>query len=157
MQSKPENKPPPLPARFGQQLGIVSTLYSALIARLLEPHGLTYPQFTLLLHLARRGAPQRVSDMAQAVELTQSAVTKAVQKFTALGLVEVMRDGHDGRNKPVQITPQGQAKLTEVQRAFGPAFAELLDGWSLEALERLTADLTRLSATLDAMRGTHRS
>ena len=157
MLNRPENTPSPLPARFGQQLGIVSTLYSALIARLLEPHGLTYPQFTLLLHLARRGGPQRVSDMALAVELTQSAVTKTVQKFATLGLVEVMRDGHDGRNKPVQITPQGLAKLTEVQRAFGPAFAQLLDGWTPEALERLTTDLTRLSTTLESMCGKARS
>jgi DNA-binding MarR family transcriptional regulator len=144
--------PPPLPARFGQQMGIAGQLYAGLIARLLEPHALTWAQFALLLHLARRGGPSRVSEMAAAVELTQSAVTKAVQKFAGLGLVEVGRDSRDARNWPVSITPKGLARLNEVQRAFGPAFAELLDGWSEAELERLIADLARLTARLEAMR-----
>lgn len=143
---------PPLPARFGQQLGIASTLYAGLIARLLEPHGLTSPQFALLVHLARRGKPSRISEMAAAVELTQPAVTKAVQKFVGLGWVEVGRDSRDARNRPVRITPAGQARLGEVQRGFGPAFARLLDGWSEAELERLTADLARLTARLEEMR-----
>lgn len=153
MKRKPESTTPALPKLFGQQLGKVSLRYSGLITRLLEPHELTYPQFTLLLHLAQASGPRRVSDMARAVELTQSAVTKAVQKFATLGLVEISRDGADGRNKPVQITPQGRAHLAAVQRSFGPAFARLLQGWEMQELERLTADLSRLLESLDMMRG----
>ena len=152
MRKQAETAPPPIPARFGQQLGIVSQLYGGLIARLLEPHDLTYPQFMLLLHLARQGAPRRISDMARAVELTQSAVTKAMQKFLNLGWVAFGQDAHDGRNKPVRITAAGQSHLLAVQRSFGPAFAELLDGWDDARLERLIGDLTELSTRLQTMR-----
>ena len=156
MENKPPSVPhpgaPPLPARFGQQLGILGTLYAGLIGRLLAPHGLTAPQFALLVHLARRGGPSRISEMARAVELTQPAVTKAVRKFADLGWVSVARDARDGRNRPVSLTPAGLTRVSEVQRAFGPAFDTLLDGWTEAELERLIADLARLTARLEAMR-----
>lgn len=141
----------PLPARFGQQLGIVTTRYRALIERLLAPHDLTWPQFTLLLHLARRGGPGRISEMAAAVELTQPAVTKVVQKFAAQGLVEVLRDDHDARNRLVRITPAGLARQGAVQRAFAPMFDALLSGWPAADLERLIADLARLTAAIEVL------
>lgn len=143
-----------LPARLGQRLGIVAQLYTGLVTRLLEPHDLTWPQFALLVHLARRGAPARISDMAEGVDLSQPAVTKIVQKFTALGLVEVSRDTSDQRSRPVRITAQGLARLDAVQRSFAPAFDALLDGWEPEALERLTADLSRLSNRMEMLRDT---
>lgn len=143
---------PPLPARFGQQLGIVSTLYRGLIEQLLAPHDLTWPQFTLLLHLARRGGPSRISEIAAAVELTQPAVTKVVRKFAGQGLVEILRDDLDARNRPVRITPEGRARQTAVQQSFGPMFDTLLSGWTKEELEQLIADLTRLTAQLSALR-----
>lgn len=155
MQFKPPNAPPadpPLAARFGQRLGIVSQLYTGFLSRLLEPHDLTWAQFALLLHLGRRGAPARMSDMASAVDLTQPAVTKIVQKFAGLGWVEISRDAADQRNRPVRITPAGQARLIAVQRSFGPAFEALLEGWDADVLERLTADLARLSNRLELLR-----
>lgn len=155
MKVKPPTEPLdalPLPARLGQRLGIVSQLYAGLIARLLEPHGLTWPQFVLLSHLDRRGVPQRVSDMAAAVDLTQPAVTKIVQKFAGLGLAEIRSDPGDQRSRPVEITPAGQARLQAVQRSFAPAFAELMAGWEAEEAERLIVDMARLAARLDAMK-----
>lgn len=143
---------PPLPARFGVQFGIVSHQYSGLMARLLERHGLTYAQFVLLLHLMRRGEPARISDIAQAIDLTQSAVTKIVQKFMGLGWVTTHADSQDQRSRPVQITDQGRAVATAIQQGFGPAFARLLDGWDSDDLLRLLADLQRLSETLGQMK-----
>lgn len=150
--SSPPNSPPPRNpiAALGVQLGITSQLYLALMARLVEPHGLTYPQFALLVHLSRRSEPARISDMALAVELTQPAVTKAVQKFQTLGLVQVTTDRADGRNRLVSLTPEGRARVGAVQRAFAPAFAGMLAGWSPDDIARLTADLARLSRWLQS-------
>lgn len=142
---------PPLPARFGQQLGVVSTLYRGLIERLLAPHDVTWAQFTLLLHLARRGGPSRISEIAVAIELTQPAVTKVVQKFVNQKLVQIQRDDTDARNKPVRITAEGMAHVTAIQRSFGPVFDELLEGWHEADLERLIADLMGLAEKLSAL------
>ncbi len=139
---------PPLPARFGQQLGVVSTLYRGLIERLLAPHDVTYAQFTLLLHLARRGDSSRISEIAAAVALTQPAVSKVVQKFAQLRWIEIGRDDTDARNRPVRITTEGMARLAAMQRSFSPVFGELLEGWQQTDLERLIVDLTRLTEKL---------
>lgn len=148
---------PPLPARFGQQLGIVSTLYRSLIESLLVPHDVTWAQFSLLLHLARRNGASRISEIASAVKLTQPAVTKVVQKFSAQQMVTVRSDQSDGRNRLVEITEEGRSRLVAMQRSFGPAFHELLLDWNEEEIEHLINDLTRLSETLailnEAQRG----
>jgi MarR family transcriptional regulator, transcriptional regulator for hemolysin len=142
---------PPLPARLGQQLGIVSTLYRGLIERLLAPHDVTWAQFTLLLHLARRGGASRISEIAAAIELTQPAVSKVVQKFAQSRWIEIGRDDTDARNRPVRITTEGMARLAAMQRSFGPVFGELLDGWQQADLERLVVDLARLTEKLNAL------
>ena len=142
---------PPLPARLGQQLGVVSTLYRGLIERLLAPHDVTWAQFTLLLHLARREGASRISEIAAAIELTQPAVSKVVQKFAHLRWIDIGRDDTDARNRPVRITTEGLARLAAMQRSFGPVFGELLDGWQQAELERLIADLKRLAEKLNAL------
>lgn len=146
------NLPGPLVAGFGVQLGILSQLYIGLMERLVEPHGLTYPQFALLVHLSRRSEPARVSDMAASVELTQSAVTKAVQKFTRMGFVTVSRDSKDQRNRPVVMTEVGRARVTAIQRSFGPAFSAMLEGWQPDEVARVTGDLARLVRQIDRLR-----
>lgn len=145
---------PPIEALFGQRLGIVTQQYSGLIVRLLEPHDLTWPQFALLVHLSRASGPSRVSDMVRALDLTQSAITKMVQKFANLGLVEVARDLNDARNRPVSITAQGRAHVGAVQRSFGPAFAVLTGGWDPDRLAGLLRDLEELSRRLESLRDT---
>jgi MarR family transcriptional regulator, transcriptional regulator for hemolysin len=139
-------------AAFGQQLGIVAQLYTGLIERLLAPHGLTWPQFTVLVHLARRKGPARISDIARAVELTQPAVTKIAQKFEGAGWVAVLRDPNDQRNRLLALTEPGSAQMREIQQGFGPAFARLASGLTPEDLERITVDLARLAQALDALR-----
>jgi DNA-binding MarR family transcriptional regulator len=138
-------------AAFGQQLGIVSQLYAGLIERLLAPYGLTWPQFTVLVFLARRSAPARISDAAAATGLTQPAVTKMVQKFIGLGWVATGRDAADQRNRPLTLTDQGRASIGAIQQAFGPAFAALTAGFAPADLARLTADLARLTDALNAL------
>ncbi len=151
MEVNPAPAPNPM-AAFGQQLGIVSQLYAGLIERLLAPHGLTWPQFTVLVHLARRSGAARISDIAAATGLTQPAVTKMVQKFAALGWVETGRDSTDQRNRPLALTARGRATVATIQQGFGPAFAALTAGFAPTDLARLTADLARLAAALDALR-----
>ena len=55
---------------------------------LLKPHGLTLGQFSILITSPNKAqGGHRVSDIAAAVEVGQPAVTKAMQKFEAMGLV----------------------------------------------------------------------
>lgn len=137
---------------FGQSMGIASHLYADFIAQLLRPHDLTYSQFTVLLYLARAGRPSRVSDIAQAVALTQSAATKIVQKFQTAGWVNALRDPSDARNRPVVLTAQGGARLGAVQASFGPAFGALLNGIDPAELAGGIAFMQMMIARLDEAR-----
>lgn len=148
----PPTNTAPAQAEIGLRLGIVLQLFSGEMARRLEPHGLTYPQFALLMHLARQPTPQRVSDLVQAVEMTQSAVTKAVQKFQKMGVVAVSRDGMDQRNRPIEATEKGQALLGAVLDDLAPVFDHLLDGWQGAEVERLNSDLARLIRGFEVLR-----
>lgn len=144
--------PPQLIAGLGVQLGILSQLYSGMMTRRLEPFDLTYPQFALLMHLVRRSEPSRVSDLVAAIDLTQSAVTKAIQKFAKMGLVEVMRDHRDQRNRPIKVTEAGRAHALQAQQSMGPVFQQMLDGWTPDDVGRLTGELSRLVRWMDAER-----
>jgi DNA-binding MarR family transcriptional regulator len=101
-------------AGLGVQLGILSQLYSGMMSRILDGFDLTYPQFAPLMHVSRRREASRVSDLVAAVDLTQSAVTKAIQKFTMMGLVEVSRDSTDQRNRPIRVTEAGRQHVLQV-------------------------------------------
>lgn len=137
---------------FGQAMGIASHLYVDFIDQLLRPHGMTYPQFTVLLHLARTKQPARVSDIAKAVTLTQSAATKIIHKFQSLGLVDGHRDATDARSRPMTITLSGLEKIGAIQIGFGPAFGQLLAGLDVDDLSRATAFLQVLIHRLDDTR-----
>ena len=93
----------------------------------------------------------RANLVAAAVELTQPAVTKILQKFASLGLVEILRDARDGRNRPTRLTAAGFARVGDVQRSFAPAFDRLLAGWTADGVEHLITDLARLTARMDEM------
>jgi hypothetical protein len=48
------------------------------------------------------------------------------------------------------------ARLAAMQRSFGPVFDDLLQGWEALDLERLIADLTRLTEKLTALNDAER-
>jgi DNA-binding MarR family transcriptional regulator len=83
--------------------------------------GITPRQHLLLLQIA--GAPDgktTVSDLVNALALTQSAVTELVQRAEAAGLVERAASAEDGRVVILSLTPEGESKLAAVHRALGP-------------------------------------
>ncbi len=137
---------------FGQSMGVAGHLYIDVTQQLLRPHDLTYPQFTVLLYLARRAEAARMSDIARAVTLTQSAATKVVQKFISAGLVTAGRDVSDARNRPILLTTKGEQKIGAVQAAFGPAFEQVFAGFSSDELKVATDILQRLIVGLDGAR-----
>jgi DNA-binding MarR family transcriptional regulator len=70
--------------------------------------GLTPRQTTILRTLTEREGA-RIGDLAGAVELSPSAMTRVVEKLEAQGLVERVRGvGDDGRAAMVKITRAGR-------------------------------------------------
>ncbi|TAG70862.1 MAG: MarR family transcriptional regulator [Burkholderiales bacterium] len=88
-------------------------LYSASLAMtklykpLLDPLGLTYPQYLVLLVLWEQ-APMNVSAIGERLTLDSGTLTPLLKRLEALGYVSRVRDAADERRVFVQLTAEGR-------------------------------------------------
>lgn len=76
--------------------------------------GLKTTQYSLLSHVLRLG-PLRPGDLARAMTMDASTLTRNLKPLEAAGWVQVGA-GEDGRSRLVSITDAGRAKRAEAQR-----------------------------------------
>jgi DNA-binding MarR family transcriptional regulator len=97
-----------------------TNLTTRLYRPLLEPLGLTYPQYLAMLALWER-APRSVGELGEALGLDSGTLTPLLKRLEAGGLVTRTRDARDERRVLVGLTPAG----TEL-RARATAIPETL-------------------------------
>ena len=99
-------------------------------------------QFPLLAALDRQG-PLTISELAQAVGVTQPGVTRMVSQLAKAGLVDVKRNNRDQRFKTVALTAKAGALVDRSKRDLWPpveqAVAAICGGRQCAFLDRLTA------------------
>lgn len=93
----------------------VSQLYDAEVAKA----GLKITQYSLLSHVLKLG-PIRPGDLAQAMTMDASTLTRNLKPLLAAGWLEVA-PGVDGRSRSVRITDAGRAKRAEAQHHWKAA------------------------------------
>lgn len=81
--------------------------------------GLKTTQYSLLSHIAALG-PVRPSDLAAAMNLELSTLTRNLQPLVAQGWAE-LGAGPDARSRLVSVTASGRAKRSEAQRLWKQA------------------------------------
>ena len=138
--------------RLENQLCFALYAASGLVTRayrpLLEPLGLTYPQYLAMMALWEK-APRTVSDLGEALGLDSGTLTPLLKRMEAAGLVTRRRDAADERRVQVDLTDKGrhlQDKAADVP--FALACALDLPGEEITALRASLQDLAR------RMRGT---
>ena len=101
----------------------------------IEPLGLGLSEFAILELLLHRGR-QPVNEIGRRIDLSSGAITSAVDRLEAQGLVVRSSDMEDRRTRWVSLTPKGTARIREV---FG-AHKQKMDGvaGSLTKAERET-------------------
>ena len=90
---------------------------------LLSEHGLTYPQYLVLLVLWEKDA-QPVNDIAKRLYLETNTVTPLLQRMEKEGILTRAKGTQDARQMIVSLTRKGkdlQKKLAEVPFAVGNA------------------------------------
>ncbi len=90
---------------------------------LLGEHGLTYPQYLVLLVLWEKDA-QPVNDIAKRLLLETNTVTPLLKRMEAEGLLTRSKGKEDARQMIVSLTGKGrdlQARLTDVPATVGGA------------------------------------
>ncbi|CDX41909.1 Organic hydroperoxide resistance transcriptional regulator [Mesorhizobium sp. ORS 3359] len=135
--------------RLDQQLCFAlysaSGLMTKLYRPLLDPLGLTYPQYLAMLALWQH-SPSTIGELGAALGLDSATLTPLIKRMEAGGLVTRRRDAADERRVLVEPTAKGEAlraKMKDVQEG-------LSCGMPLERaeLKALHGTLTRLVAGL---------
>ncbi len=96
---------------------------------LLDPLGLTYPQYLVLLALWAEDG-QTVGRLGAQLALETNTLTPLLKRLEAAGLIARQRDPGDERQVRVTLTPQGRAMETRaaaVPRGFLDATGLTLD------------------------------
>ena len=90
---------------------------------LLSVHGLTYPQYLVLLVLWEKDS-QPVNDIAKRLVLETNTITPLLKRMESGGLVKRTRNRKDARQMIVSLTQKGtdmQEKLSAVPASLGQA------------------------------------
>ena len=96
---------------------------------LLDPLGLTYPQYLVLLALWAEDG-QNVGSLGAQLALETNTLTPLLKRMETAGLIARQRDTGDERQVRISLTPQGQAmqaRAAHVPRGFLKATGLTLD------------------------------
>jgi len=113
----------------------------ALYRPVLEPLGLTHPQYLVMLALWEE-SPRRVRDIADALLLDSATLSPLLKRLEAAGLIERSRSAEDERALDVRLTAAGIALRAEAERVPGRIVDRL--GVPLDELAELRDRLTGL-------------
>ncbi len=111
----------------------------------LEPLGLTYPQYLVLLCLWEKDALS-VKDLGEKLHLDSGTLTPLLKRMEAAGWVTRSRDAQDERRVIVSLTAKGQG-LREPARAFPQAML-CASGKDVTDLSRLRDEVAALGRSL---------
>ena len=109
----------------------------------LEPLGLTHPQYLVMLALWER-SPRTVRDIGASLHLDPATLSPLLKRLEAAGMLTRARSATDERALDVALTPAGAALRTEAEKVPAQIVARL--GMSVAELESIRDGLTRLLA-----------
>jgi DNA-binding MarR family transcriptional regulator len=118
---------------------------NALYRPLLDPLGLTYPQYLVLLLLWERDS-RTVGELGTALDLDSGTLSPLLKRLEGAGLVIRERSAGDERVVVVRLTPGGTAMRRRARKI--PATLAAATGLSMAELSTLHTTLTRLAGSL---------
>jgi DNA-binding MarR family transcriptional regulator len=131
-------------------LSVASRSVVAVYRPLLEPMGLTHPQYLVMLALWQR-APLSVKDLSGLLQLDPGTLSPLLKRLEAAGYIRRERDPGDERVLAVTLTEAGAALRGQAEQVPAAVVARL--GMGLDELQRLHESLTRVIAAARAEPG----
>ena len=123
-------------------LSIAARSVLSIYRPVLEPMGLTHPQYLVMLALWGQ-SPLAVKDLIDMLQLDGPTLSPMLKRLEAAGLVTRTRDPHDERQLRVDLTDKGRALRQQALNVPPTVVAKL--GLSLGELEELHRGLTTLN------------
>ncbi|MCK6080488.1 MarR family transcriptional regulator [Microbacterium sp. EYE_5] len=110
----------------------------------LEPLGLTHPQYLVMLALWER-APQSLRELATALAVEAPSLSPTIKRLEAQGLVTRRRRSSDERVLDIALTEEGTALRARALDVPGQVMARV--GLDVAAVERLRDGLQPFAGT----------
>lgn len=151
MTAAPDVDPLALEQQVCFALSITNRAVLAVYRPLLEPLGLTHPQYLVMLTLwdhhktpAGRQKPLSVKEIAAMLQMDSATLSPMLKRLEALGLITRTRNAADERSTDVKLTAGGTA-LRRRALQIPPAVVARL-GVDMDELRHLHEVLTRINA-----------
>lgn len=109
----------------------------------LEPLGITHPQYLVMLALWER-SPRTVTDISEALYLEPATLSPLLKRLEAAGLITRQRSHADERALAVTLTEKGVALRALAEAVPGKIVDRL--GVPVSELQSIRASLTKLIA-----------
>lgn len=122
-------------------LAVAARSVIGLYRPLLEPMGLTHPQYLVMLALWER-EPRSVKDLSSTLQLESATLSPLLKRLESVGYVTRRRSADDERLLVVELTDTGRALRDDAEK-IPYAVVERL-GLPVAELERLHRSLTRV-------------
>ena len=124
-------------------LSVAARSVVAVYRPLLEPMGLTHPQYLVMLALWQY-APLSVRRLSELLQLDPGTLSPLLKRLEAIGYLRRERDRSDERSLAITLTPEGK-ELRNRAEQIPPAVVERL-GMPIGELKSLHAALTQVIA-----------
>jgi MarR family transcriptional regulator, organic hydroperoxide resistance regulator len=124
-------------------LSVASRSVIAIYRPLLEPHGLTHPQYLVMLALWEK-SPRSVREIGETLRHEPATLSPMLKRLEALGYLTRHRARDDERQLAVELTDAGRALRAEAEKIPYRVVERL--GMSVAELEALHAALSRVIA-----------
>jgi len=120
----------------------------------LEPLGLTHPQYLVMLALWEHG-PLSVKELSRLLQLDPGTLSPLLKRLESSGLLRRERDAKDQRNLALALTDKGTALRAQAEKIPAGIVERL--GMPVEELMDLQGALTRvIAASQRALAGSDR-
>jgi len=129
-------------------LGVASRSVISLYRPLLEPLGLTHPQYLVMVALWQN-EPLSVKEISALLQLESPSVSPVLKRLQAAGLIERHRDAADERTLRLTLTERGRALKQEASH-IPAAMVERLS-MSMDELQELRGNLMRVISGAQAV------
>ncbi|GII25833.1 MarR family winged helix-turn-helix transcriptional regulator [Planosporangium mesophilum] len=126
-------------------LSVASRSVVAVYRPLLEPMGLTHPQYLVMLALWQH-APLSVKDLSGLLQLDPGTLSPLLKRLETTGYVRRQRDPGDERALAVTLTDAGAGLRARAEKVPAAVVERL--GMDLDELQRLHESLTRVIAAV---------
>lgn len=125
---------PTTPQSIGRQLNFTTASMNALCQQMLEPHGLSLPQWVMLSCLWRDG-DQTVGALSQLIGTGLPATSRIIDRMVKRGLITRRRDDIDARVVIASATDTAQ-ELNHLATFYETINSTLFIGFSAEEREQ---------------------